>query len=102
MFLDETGGCVLRVAARSEQRGGICTYYMDLFTPAGETAHGGAAPSCHRQRAYAAEELTAWLTGGGVHRHPRLWATAGCCAAREDEQRIYFTPAGAELNESAK
>ncbi len=86
VFLDETEDsyCVWR----PEYRGGLCTYYMDIFR-----RRGGVwtrSLEVHRQRAYTVEELTAWLTEAGF----ADIRTYGDCKLRRPqagEQRIYFS-----------
>ena len=44
----------------------------------------------HRQRAYSAEELTAWLTEAGFG-DIRVYGDGKLRRPKEDEQRIYFS-----------
>ena len=44
----------------------------------------------HRQRAYTAEELTAWLTEAGFG-DIRVYGDGKLRRPKEDEQRIYFS-----------
>ena len=87
VFLDETEDtyCVWR----TEYRRGLCTYYMDLFRRRGDGAWRRSA-ELHRQRAYSAEELMAWLTEAGFG-DIRVYGDGKLRRPKEDEQRIYFS-----------
>ena len=87
MFLDETDDtyCVWR----TEYSRGLCTYYMDLFRRRSDGAWRRSA-ELHRQRAYSAEELTAWLTEAGFG-DIRVYGDGKLRRPKEDEQRIYFS-----------
>ena len=89
VFLDEKEDiyCVWR--PEFEKRSKICSYFMDLFT---RQADGSWRRSFeeHRQRAYEAEELKAWLMEAGFTR-VRTYGDRRMSAPREGEQRIYFS-----------
>ena len=87
VFLDETDDtyCVWR----TEYSRKLCTYYMDLFRRRGDGAWRRSA-ELHRQRAYSAEELTAWLTEAGFG-DIRVYGDGKLRRPKEDEQRIYFS-----------
>ena len=89
VFLDETEDiyCVWRT--EYEKRSRICSYWMDIFT---RRADGGwdRAGEEHRQRAYEADELRAWLLEAGFT-HIRTYGDCRMSAPRENEQRIYFS-----------
>ena len=87
VFLDETDDtyCVWR----TEYSRGLCTYYMDLFRRRGDGAWRRSA-ELHRQRAYSAEELTAWLTEAGFG-DIRVYGDGKLRRPKEGEQRIYFS-----------
>ena len=87
VFLDETEDtyCVWR----AEYHKGLCTYYMDLFRRRSDGAWRRSA-ELHRQRAYSAEELTAWLTEAGFG-DIRVYGDGKLRRPKEDEQRIYFS-----------
>ena len=87
VFLDETDDtyCVWR----TEYSRGLCTYYMDLFRRRSDGTWRRSA-ELHRQRAYSAEELTAWLTEAGFG-DIRVYGDGKLRRPKEDEQRIYFS-----------
>ena len=87
VFLDETEDtyCVWR----TEYSRGLCTYYMDLFRRRSDGTWRRSA-ELHRQRAYSAEELTAWLTEVGFG-DIRVYGDGKLRRPKEDEQRIYFS-----------
>ena len=74
---------------RTEYSRGLCTYYMDLFRRRSDGAWRRSA-ELHRQRAYSAEELTAWLTEAGFG-DIRVYGDGKLRRPKEDEQRIYFS-----------
>ena len=88
VFLDEREDlyCVWRT--EYEKRSRICSYWMDIFT---RRADGGwdRAGEEHRQRAYAVDELKAWLMDAGFTRI-RTFGDCRMAAPREGEDRIYF------------
>ena len=87
VFLDETEDtyCVWR----TEYRRGLCTYYMDLFRRRSDGTWRRSA-ELHRQRAYSAEELTAWLAEAGFG-DIRVYGDGKLRRPKEGEQRIYFS-----------
>ena len=87
VFLDETDDtyCVWR----TEYSRGLCTYYMDLFRRRSDGTWRRSA-ELHRQRAYTAEELTAWLAEAGFG-DIRVYGDGKLRRPKEDEQRIYFS-----------
>ena len=87
VFLDETDDtyCVWR----TEYSRGLCTYYMDLFRRRSDGTWRRSA-ELHRQRAYSAEELTAWLTEAGFG-DIRVYGDGKLRRPKADEQRIYFS-----------
>ena len=87
VFLDETDDtyCVWR----TEYSRGLCTYYMDLFRRRSDGTWRRSA-ELHRQRAYSAEERTAWLTEAGFG-DIRVYGDGKLRRPKEDEQRIYFS-----------
>ena len=87
VFLDETDDtyCVWR----TEYSRGLCTYYMDLFRRRSDGTWRRSA-ELHRQRAYSAEKLTAWLTEAGFG-DIRVYGDGKLRRPKEDEQRIYFS-----------
>ncbi len=89
VFLDETEDvyCVWRTEYGKRSR--VCSYWMDIFTrrPDGGWSRSGEE---HRQRAYTAEELRAWLLEAGFVRI-RTYGDCRMSAPREGEQRIYFS-----------
>jgi len=87
VFLDETeeSYCVWR----PEYRGGLCTYYMDLFQLT-EDGTWARSLEIHKERAYTVEELTAWLEAAGFGQI-RTYGDMKLRRPGENEQRIYFS-----------
>ena len=89
VFLDEREDvyCVWR--ADFEKRSRICTYWMDIFTRREDGAWDRGVEE-HRERAYEAEELRAWLMEAGFT-HVRTYGDCRMSAPREGARRICFT-----------
>lgn len=89
VFLDEREDvyCVWR--SSFEKRSGICSYWMDIFTRREDGCWSRAGEE-HRQRAYAVDELRAWLLEAGFT-HVRTYGDCRMSAPRDGEQRIYFS-----------
>jgi SAM-dependent methyltransferase len=89
VFLDEREDtyCVWRT--EYEKRGGLCTYGVDLFRRERD-GRWSRSQEEHRQRAYDAEELTAWLHAAGFC-DVRTYGDGKLRAPKADEQRIYFS-----------
>lgn len=89
VFLDEREDvyCVWRTEYSRSRR--ICTYWMDVFTRRPDGGWGRGEEE-HRQRAYSAQELCAWLEEAGFT-GVRVYGDCRMSAPREDEQRLYFS-----------
>ena len=89
VFLDEREDvyCVWR--SSFEKRSGICSYWMDIFTRREDGCWSRAGEE-HRQRAYAVDELRAWLLEAGFDRI-RTYGDCRMSGPKEDAQRIYFS-----------
>ena len=89
VFLDEREDvyCVWR--ADFEKRSGICTYGMDIFTQRPDGAWDRDVEE-HRERAYEADQLRAWLLEAGFT-HIRTYGDCRMSAPREGARRICFT-----------
>ena len=89
VFLDEGEDvyCVWRTAF--SPRGGICTYYMDIFRRRADGAWDRSFEE-HRQRAYETEELAVWLREAGFTA-VRFHGDLRMGPPRPGEQRIYVS-----------
>ena len=87
VWLDEDDDvyCVWRGEFDENTR--ILSYAMDLFQREGKTWHRSFEE--HREYAYTAEELTAWLRQTGFT-NIEVFADREFCAPRAGEQRIYL------------
>ena len=87
VFLDEDDDvyCVWR--GEFDEATNILTYAMDLFQRQGKS--WSRSYEEHREYAYTAEELTAWLKQAGFT-HIEVFADRQFCAPRPGEQRIYL------------
>ena len=87
VFLDEDDDvyCVWR--GEFDEKSNICSYGMDLFQRRGELWQRSFEE--HREYAYSAEQLTAYLKAAGFT-HIRVYADRLPEAPREGEQRIYI------------
>ena len=90
VFLDETEDvyCVWRTEFSRRSR--ICSYFMDIFRLDKETGQWDRGEELHRERAYTAGELTAFLEAAGF-RHIRRYGELKMRPPRPGEQRIFFT-----------
>ena len=87
VFLDEDDDvyCVWR--GEFDEKTNVCSYGMDLFQREGEVWHRSFEE--HREYAYSAEQLTAYLKAAGFT-HIEVYADRRFEAPGEGEQRIYF------------
>ena len=89
LYMDETeeSFCVWRTFFSEKTE--ICTYQVDLFHLRPDGAWDRSFEE-HRQRAYEAEELKAWLMEAGFV-NIRTYGDCRMSAPKEGEQRIYFS-----------
>ena len=87
VFLDEDDDvyCVWR--GEFDEETNICSYGMDLFQRSGDVWHRSFEE--HREYAYSAEQLTAYLKAAGFT-HIEIYADRRFEAPAEGEQRIYM------------
>ena len=87
VFLDEDDDvyCVWR--GEYDEETNICSYGMDLFQRSGNVWHRSFEE--HREYAYSAEQLTAYLKAAGFT-HIEIYADRRFEAPAEGEQRIYM------------
>ena len=87
VFLDEDDDvyCVWR--GEFDEATNVLTYAMDLFQRQGRS--WSRSYEEHREYAYTAEELTAWLKQAGFT-HIEVFAERQFCMPRPGEQRIYL------------
>ena len=89
VFLDETEDAYCVWRAEFSRRGGICSYYMDIFQLDPASGQWERDVELHRERAYSVEQLTEMLHRAGF-RDIRVYGDKKLRAPTADEQRIFF------------
>ena len=89
VFLDETEDAYCVWRAEFSRRGGICSYYMDIFQLDEDSGQWARSEELHRERAYTVEQLTEMLHQAGF-RDVRTYGDRKLRAPAPGEQRIFF------------
>ena len=89
VFLDETEDAYCVWRAEFSRRGGICSYYMDIFQLDEDSGQWARSEELHRERAYTVEQLTEMLHRAGF-RDVRVYGDRKLRAPAPGEQRIFF------------
>ncbi len=89
VFLDETEDayCVWRTEYSKRSR--LCSYYMDIFQLDKASGQWTRGEELHQERAYTAEELTAFLHQAGF-RDIRTYGNLKLRSPHPGEERIFF------------
>ncbi len=90
VFLDETEDtyCVWRT--EFSRRGGLCSYFMDIFRLDPDTGRWDRGEELHQERAYTVDELTGFLKEAGFI-DIKVFGDRRMRAPRPGEGRIFFT-----------
>ncbi len=89
VFLDETEDAYCVWRSEFSPRGGICSYFMDIFQLDEGSGQWERSEELHRERAYTAEQLTEMLHQAGF-RDVRAYGDRKLRAPVPGEQRIFI------------